>query len=232
MTLRHGRRPDGHRPGLRGLLPGRRPRTGAHPRRARAALNGAGRARRGASRSILVSEGFIYDPNHGRVQARAAGVAARQRRDLLPGHPRARGHVGLHHGRSSAPRSRPGHRRRLHGEPRGLGGRGVESPPTAAASSSRTPTTCRRASSGSPTRRAAYYLLGYVPSQHRARRQVPQDPGEAGGRQGPAGARAQGLLRAERRRARPRSRPKKGPDPVIPGGARLALRAGPASRCA
>ena len=68
-----------------------------------------------------------------------------------------------------------------------------------------------------------YYLLGYNPTQPRPRRRVPEDLGQGPGEEGRRDQGPQGLLRAERQR---------GSEPApagvwtgLPGGPRLALRA-------
>ncbi len=70
-----------------------------------------------------------------------------------------------------------------------------------------------------PHRRRIAQLLPdrLQPDRRAARRALPQDPGEAGRPQGAAGAGAQGLLRAARRRAPPAAKPtaKPGADPAV-----------------
>jgi len=102
-------------------------------------------------------------------------------------------------------------------------------PTTAADSRSATRTTSRAASRRSRTRPRPT-TCSATSLEHRARRQVPEDPGEAREREGPPGAGSQGLLRAGRH-GEERLRPEEG---RRPGGSRApSTRRGPkdAIRC-
>ncbi len=149
-------------------------------------------------------------PRHqpGRVQARQRGVAPRERRHLLPERARPRGHADRDDGPVRAGAAGPGHRLRLAPRARrggGVGGRGERQ------------RRLHRAQHERPLRRhpedrqrdPGLLPPRLHPLEHRPRRQVPQDPGEAGQRQGPAGARAQGLLRPERHRQERAWRPRR-----------------------
>ena len=131
---------------------------------------------KGRKSLILVSEGFIYDPNLDEFKERHPGLAARQRGHLLPRHARPRRACPLLHGASSGPPSTTQDiGRRLRGQP--AGGRRARSrwPPTAAASSVKNTNDLGR---GHPAhrRRVAQLLPARLqPDEHRARRPLPQD---------------------------------------------------------
>ncbi len=139
----------------RRLLPGRVAQP-HHAAGAGARAQRRWRRAKGRKSLILVSEGFIYDPNldefkHVTQASRRANVAIYFLDTRGPG-----GHARLHDGASSGPPSTPQDIGAAFAETL-RGGRRARSrwPPTAAASPSRTPTTSAGASSASPTRRAA-----------------------------------------------------------------------------
>ena len=112
-------------------------------------------ATRGRKSLILVSQGFIYDPQLDEFKDVVQTVAPLERRHVLRRHPRPGRHAQLHERRVRAGHRQPGHRRRVRRRARAVGGRRDRWPPTAAASRSRTRTTSPAASSASPTRRRA-----------------------------------------------------------------------------
>ena len=183
------------------------------------------RSARGRKSLILVSEGFIYDPN---LTEYREVVQAARRSNVAIYFLDTRGLTGidhLQHGRVRPRPRHPGPRRGLLGEPRGLGGLRVDRLRFGRLQRQEH----ERPEQGHPAHRRGVAQL--LPRRLRLaelgpRRQVPQDLGE-GGAQGPAGAGPQGLLRApgrgegEAQEARARSR--------AAGGGGLALRARPDS---
>ena len=162
---------------------------------------------KGRKSLILVSEGFIYDPNldefKGTMQASRRSNAAIYFLDTRGpgGHARLldRGVRARHRhadiGAAFLDRCR---RRRARSR----------WPPTAAASSVKNTNDLARGIERIADESRSYYLIGYNPTNAAPRRPLPQDPGEGGGPQGAAGPRAQGLLRAARRAASAAAKPR------------------------
>ena len=184
--------------GHRGLLP-----VGlAQPHHARRSWSACSArwAARGRKSVILVSEGFIYDPQPRRVQ----DVVQSSRR----------GNAAIYfldtEGWAACPsidravraRARhPGPGRRVHREPRRAPRARSRSPPTAAASGARTPTTSAKGITRIADETRAYYLVGYIPT-NTARDGSFRKIQVRSAREGRQGARAQGLLRAAARARR------------------------------
>jgi VWFA-related protein len=82
-------------------------------------------AAKGRKAVILVSEGFIYDPNLDEFKDAVPGLAPRERGHVLPGRARADRDAELLHRGVRSPHRHPRHRGRLPGQPAGSGRGGV-----------------------------------------------------------------------------------------------------------
>ncbi len=163
------------------------------------ALNGLASAR-GRKSLILVSEGFIHDINLDEFKRVDERGAPREHRDLLPEHARPRGHAGRDDGRSSGRRcpSRTWASRSPRRFDAVAGSEVVSS--ESGGFIVRNTNDLNEGIQRIADETRVYYLLGYMPTNAARDGKFRKIEVKLALPQGPRGARAQGLLRAERHR--------------------------------